>query len=271
VAQEGKPRIALDVGLDAVFFNNPDLPSTRSEMALPLLSRGQIIGVLDVQSDQPGVFTENDARTLGILADQIATTIENARLFSRTQQALSEAQALYSQNVKESWNTFTKEETLVGYHQTLAGGHMLTNTVDTDEIREAMNRGSALVFHADGTTQESTIVVPVKLRGQIIGALNIKAPTKNRGWSSDEIDLAKAISERLSIALENAHLIQDSQRQTIKEQTIGEITSKIGASINMRNVLQTAVEELGRAIPGSDVIIQFSQEDNQRLRGASDE
>lgn len=105
------------------------------------------------------------------------------------------------------------------------------------------------------------MVVPIKLRGQIIGALNIKAPTQDRRWSNDEVNLAEAISERLSLALENARLIQESQRQVIKEQTIGEVTGKIGASINLKNVLQTAVEELGRAIPGSDVRIQLKGED----------
>jgi GAF domain-containing protein/HAMP domain-containing protein len=259
VAKFGTPRISLDVGRDAVFFNNPDLPNTRSEMALPLKVRDQIVGVLDVQSEKPGVFTENDANTLSILADQIAIALENARLFTQTQQALSEAQALYRQSTQEGWLTFSREEASIGYHQSLRGGRKLTTPVETDEIRQAMNRGDALVFNKDGGTQEPSIVVPIKLRGQIIGALNIKAPTQDRRWSNDEVNLVEAISERLSLALENARLIQDSQRQVIKEQTISEVTGKIGASINLKNVLQTAVEELGRAMPGSEVIIEFEQ------------
>ena len=264
VSKTGEPRIALDVGTDAVFFNNPDLPDTRSEMALPLNLRGQTIGVLDVQSKQPGAFTENDIKTLGILADQVATAIENARLFTQTQQALNEAKVLQSQYIKEGWKTFTDEEAVIGYHQTMAGGRKLSSTVDSDEIRQAMNRGSALIFHADGDAKEATMVITVKDRGQTIGVLNIKAPAKYRRWSQDEINLAETISERLSLALENARLIENSQRQVIKEQTIGEITGKIGASINMRNVLQTAVEELGRAIPGSDVMIRFESNNGDR-------
>ncbi len=260
VAKTGLPRIALDVGLDAVFFNNPDLPDTRSEMALPLRVRDQTIGILDVQSEKPGAFTENDANTLSILADQIATALENARLFTRTQQALSEAQALYRHDTREGWLSFSREEASVGYQQSLKGGRKLTKPVETEEIRLAMNRGDVVVYGIDESRQESSIVVPIKLRGQVIGALNIKAPTKDRRWSNDEINLAEAISERLSLALENARLIQESQRQVIKEQTISEITGKIGASINLKNVLQTAVEELGRAMPGSEVLIKFQNE-----------
>ena len=259
VAQTGIPRIALDVGLDAVYFDNPNLPNTRSEMALPLSVRGKTIGVLDIQSEKPGAFTENDKKTLSILADQISTSLENARLFEQTQQALSEAQALYRQNLKEGWATFSSEESLIGYRQNMQGGKKLTESIDTDEIRQALNRGDVLIFHADGITEEASIVVPIKLRGQIIGSLNIKAPRKGRQWSSDEVNLAEVISERLSIALENARLIQESQRQVIKEQTISEVTGKIGASINLKNVLQTAVEELGRALPGSEVMIQFEK------------
>jgi len=262
VAQNGVPRIALDVGLDAVFFNNPDLPDTRSEMALPLKIREQIVGVLDVQSQEAGAFTENDANTLSILADQIAIALENAQLFAQTQQALNEAQALYQQNVQEGWLAFSREEELIGYHQSMVGGTKLTRPVDSDEITQAMNRGNIMIFNADGIAREPSIVVPIKLRGQVIGAMNIKAPIKDRQWTGDEINLVEAISERLSLALENARLIQESQRQLIKEQTISEVTGKIGTSINLKNVLQTAVEELGRAMPGSEVVIKFEKNDH---------
>jgi GAF domain-containing protein/HAMP domain-containing protein len=261
VAKSGLPRISLDVGHDAVFFDNPDLPTTRSEMALPLKVRERTVGVLDVQSEKPGAFTENDTNTLTILADQVAIALENARLFDQAQQALNEAQVLYRQNLKEGWKTFRRENEIVGYQQNLMSGKKLTQFVETDEIRESLKHGDILVINADGGTQEASIVVPIKLRGQIIGNMNIKAPTKGRKWSTDEVTLAETISERLSVALENARLIEQSQRQVIKEQTISDITGKIGASINLKNVLQTAVEELGRAMPGSEVLIQFKSDE----------
>ncbi|MBL8089916.1 MAG: GAF domain-containing protein [Anaerolineales bacterium] len=261
VARFGQPRIALDVGLDAVYFNNPDLPSTRSEMALPLKLRDEVIGVLDVQSEKPGAFTEDDANTLSILADQIAIAIENARLFSQTQTTLSEVQALYRQNLQEGWKTFSREEGMVGFIQSLSGGKKITEPVGSAEIQQALNRGETMVIQPNGKSEEPAIVVPIKLRGQVIGVMRIKAPEQDKQWTTNEINLSEAVSERLSLALENARLIQESQRQVIKEQAISEITSKIGSSINLENVLQTAVEELGRSIPGSEVIIKL-KEDN---------
>lgn len=259
VTKFGEPRIALDVGQDAVYFDNPDLPNTRSEMALPLKFRGEIIGALDVQSDKPGAFTEEDASILSILADQIAIAIENARLFQQTQQSLEELQTLYGGRVQAGWLSFSQSESLAGYHQAIGGGKALKNPVNTDEIQQSMNRGETLVFSADGGTHEPTIVIPIKLRGQVIGAMSIKAPTQDRLWTATEINFAEAISERLSLALENARLLQESRLRAAKEQTISEITGKIGTSIDLRNVLQTAVEELGRSLPGSEVLIQLQE------------
>ena len=86
-AETLQARIALDVGEDAHFFNNPDLPETRSELALPLVVSGQILGVLDVQSTESRAFVEDDIATLQILAEQLAIAIQNANLFSEKERA----------------------------------------------------------------------------------------------------------------------------------------------------------------------------------------
>lgn len=267
VGKTGLARIAFDVGQDAVFFDNPDLPDTRSEAAVPLKVRDAIIGVLDVQSEKPGAFTEDDTNMLGILADQIAIAIENTRLLEQTRQALTEARLTYQRTLHEGWKSLIEDEDMIGYRQSMSGGRRLTKPVVSDEISQAMNRGSALVFHADGKTDDPTMVVPIKLRDQIIGVLRIKSPSRERPWTADEINLAEAISDRLSLALENARLLQEFQRQAVKEQTIAEITGKIGSSINLNNVLLTAVEELGRTIPGSEVTIKLKDESGNNGNG----
>jgi len=267
VAKAGVPRIALDVGQDAVFFNNPDLPTTRSEVALPLKVREEIIGVLDVQSERPGAFTQEDTNVFNILADQVAIALENTRLFEQTQRALDEVRAAYQRNLQEGWKVFGQEEGMIGYYQTLSGGKKLSRPMNLDEINQAMYRGEILEFHPDGKTGEPTLVVPIKLREQIIGVMHIKSPSKDRLWTTSEISLTEAVSERLSLALENARLIQESQRQVIKEQAISEITGRIGSSINLDNVLLTAVEELGRTIPGSEVTIKLKKENTNDGNG----
>lgn len=150
-----------------------------------------------------------------------------------------------------------RQSAYVGYRQGIIEGKLLDTPVETDEINRALQQGEVVVLENKNEKSQPVIAVPVKLRGQTIGVLNIKAPKRKSKWNQDEINLAQAISDRLALALENARLLQDSQRRAAKERKIGEMTAKIGASINMRNVLQTAVEELGRALPGSEVVIQF--------------
>lgn len=87
-------RIALDVGAEPIRFDNPLLPETRSEIALPLLAGEDVLGALDVQSTQEAAFSEQDVETLQTLASQVAIAIENANLFERTQQAARRQQAM---------------------------------------------------------------------------------------------------------------------------------------------------------------------------------
>jgi hypothetical protein len=78
------------------------------------------------------------------------------------------------------------------------------------------------------------------------------------------VDIAEAVAERLSLAVENATLLEDSQRRAATERAIGEITSKISGSVNLRNVLRSTVQELGRILPGSEVIIQFQSDQEKK-------
>lgn len=102
----GESRIALDVGKEAVRFSNPLLPDTRSELALPLVSRGQAIGALTIQSSREAAFTEEDIAIFEMMASQLANTIENARLFKQTEKALEEAEADLRRYVKEAWSKY---------------------------------------------------------------------------------------------------------------------------------------------------------------------
>jgi signal transduction histidine kinase len=84
-------RIALDVGKEAVWFNNPFLPDTRSEMALPLAIGGQVIGALTVQSTEESAFSDEDVASLQAMADQLAVAINNARLHQQNAQLFEQA------------------------------------------------------------------------------------------------------------------------------------------------------------------------------------
>jgi GAF domain-containing protein len=241
-AGQGKARIALDVGADAVYFNNPDLPETRSEMALPLKISNQIVGILDVQSKEVGAFKDEDIAVLSVLADQISIAIENARLFSQTRQALAESQATYEQYVKQDWGRFA---------HTLKHSGYTYNGIKTVPLEDTPS-----------TPPPHALTIPIKIRGLPIGNVTIRSNDPLRAWSQDEINLAQTAAERAGLAIENFRLLTEAQRRAAKERSVGEITARISASVDVREIMQTAVQELGRVMAGSEVTVQFNRESN---------
>lgn len=250
----GEPRIALDVGADAVYFNNPDLPDTRSEMALPLQVGRRTIGALDVQSMDTNAFSQEDISVLATLADQVAIAIENARLFGEARSALSESQNTMEKYVKQSWGSFSQQMKHTGFVFDGKQVVPLEKGARREQIKAAMETGKLSLERAT-----STIAIPIRLRGQTIGVLDVRSKSGQREWTRDEISMLKAAAERAALALENSRLVDSAQRRAARERTIGEIAARIGTASNVDAILQTAVEELGRKIGGAaEVTLELS-------------
>ena len=254
VTGTGEARVALDTGLDAVYFNNPDLPETRSEIALPLLDSEGVIGALDVQSVESNAFSQEDINILTALADQVSIAIQNARQYEETRRALAESMTVSRQFISTGWQQFTKSQKITGIRRTGARTEILYTGKEKEEKENPI-----LASTTANNSEDGLVSVAIKLRGIEIGSVDVRTGDSH-SLDQDEMDMINAIMERAAIAMENARLLQESQQQTAKEQKIGEVTARIGASIHMRNVLQIAVEELGRALPGSEVVIQLGND-----------
>ena len=259
VTSAGKARVALDTGTDAVFFNNPDLPETRSEIALPLRIGDEIIGALDVQSTESNAFNEEDINVLGTLADQVSIAIQNARQFEATRKALTESEILSRQFVQSGWQSFTKSRDLVGIRHTGVKATLLygKNKKSKSDGPDTSNRDQARA-----KTRGASLSLPIKLRGEVIGSVDVRSPA-NRPFDQDELDIVTAIIERAAIAMENARLLAESQKRAAKERTIGEISAKISAQSDIDDLLKTAAQELNRTLPGTEIAIQFKKEETE--------
>ena len=240
VAQDRQARIALDVGADAAYFDNPDLPETRSEMVLPLLFGNQIIGILDVQSKQEAVFTEEDTKVFSTLANQVAIAIENARQAEITQVALEKAEELARQYVRQEWSRVAKTQQQLGYRY--ADGDISVLSADK----------------AQDTTEKATLDVPVKLRGETIGIFKIHTRNAEQEFNPEDMELIQAIADRAAIAMENVRLLEDSQRRASRESIIGDISTKISAGIDIEAILRVAAEELGHRLRTGGVTIELT-------------
>lgn len=244
VTSTGEARIAMDVGIDAVFFDNPELPDTHSEMALPLRSEHRIVGALDVQSTERGAFTNEDVQMLSLLADQVSLAIENARLFDETRTALTEAEAISRQFTREAWGRIPQEHKLLGYRYNVAGATPLSEPVDASEAGKGKS--------GDKQKKASQTVVPIELRGETIGTLVVQSPS-SEDLNQEQIKLIKAVAERVALAAENARLFEETTRRAERERLVSDITGKIRSVNDPQTMIQTAMEELRRALGASRV------------------
>jgi len=237
--------VVLDVAKDPIHFQNPDLPHTRSEMALPLMISGQVIGALDVQSTEPNAFTADDIEVLSALADQVSLAIENARLFEQAQKSLNEAEAVYRQYLRETWTRLPEEQQIAGFRYSSAGSMPLEATGSQTD---------ASILKPNGDHEQQEISVPVTLRGEKIGELSVHVPQRTR-IKSDQMDLIKAVAERVALSVENARLFEETTRRAERERLVSNITTKIRGTNNPELMIRTAMEELQKALGASRVEI----------------
>lgn len=238
-AYEKRPRVALDVGAEAVYFNNPDLPDTHSEIALPLLVRNKLIGVLDIQSTEVRGFSEADISTFQTMADQIALAIENARLLTESQLVIEQLQYLTSETTYAAWENFLGRKTK-GY---------IFSPLGVKPLEESDISPSAMA-------DETAIQAPIELRGRKIGAIVLKQKNTENRWGAREKNLVRDIAVQIGLALENARLLEQSQKQAAQEQSINLITSKLSQALNIDSLLQTAVQELHK-LPSVEEVSVF--------------
>ena len=264
VTRTGQAYIALDVGLDAIHFENPLLPSTRSEIALPLRSRSITIGALDIQADFPNAFNQQDIQTLQILADQLAAAIENAQLVQQVEGALAELTRANRTQTQQIWQSTIDERNI----PTLEYDGLQINAVPRNlspELIKKLESGIPIVVKSQTGQQleniensPSTLLVPLMVFNQVIGVIGLEQENPSHTWSEEEIAVAQAAASRAALTLENARLLDESQRRASKERTILESTARIGSAINIENILQATAEELERVLGDSEVVLQFN-------------
>jgi GAF domain-containing protein/HAMP domain-containing protein len=244
-AYHNKPRIALDVGADREFFNNPDLPLTRSEAAVPLTVHGKVIGVLDIQSTEASKFTQADIEVLQILADQVALAIQNARLFIESQDAISRLEATTSVNLRKTWRERVHKAR--NAYRYVSGG--ITTAIPLETKPSLVDEESRY------------LTIPINLRGQQIGSISLHRKGENL-WSDADRSLVNEVSAQVGLALENARLVQDTQLRAEREQSLSQMTARIRETLDLDVVLQTAVREIKQTfnLEQAEVRLQMNSE-----------
>ncbi len=262
VTSTGQAYIALDVGLDAVHFENPLLPDTRSEMALPLRSHSITIGALDIQANIPNAFNQQDIQTLQIMADQLAAAIENAQLVQQVEGTLNELTRSNRIQVQQIWQSTIDKRAVPTYEYDGLQINAIPQNL-APELLEKLAAGKPIVVPPENDQNGSknntnTLLIPLMVLNQVIGVIGLEQADPSHKWTEEEIAVAQAAASRAALTLENARLLEESQRRASKERTILESTARIGSAINIENILQATAEELERVLGDSEVVLQFN-------------
>jgi len=240
-------RIALDVGDEAVRFDNPLLPETRSEAALPLQSRGRVFGAITVQSDGAAAFDQDAVVVLQTMADQVAVALDNAYLFAEAQESLEAAKRATAEMSREGWSELLRARTALGYHSD-ERGVLETNAPWRAEAKEAARLGTTVVGDGEAASDLQPLAVPIKVAGKVIGVLSSHKLTEAGSWSREEIDTLESLVEQMGVSLESARLYQETRTRAAREQIVAEITSRLRSSLDPDTILRTTVRELGRTL-----------------------
>jgi len=206
-----QPRIAMDVGEDAVRFANPHLPLTRTELALPLISRGEVLGAMTVQSERPAAFDEDDLTVLQHIVDNIATALHNTRLYQETQRGLQALAETQRRLFSSAW------ESLMPSEIKLETG----SSPDNENIYQ--------------------MSVPITLYGQSLGEIVLES---TQPWNDEDRAFAEQAGAQLALAIENVYLTQETQRSIQENRLLAKITDQVGATLDFDTVIQTALREL---------------------------
>lgn len=249
VAHRGEYRVAIDVGEDATFFDNPDLPETRSEIALPLRVRDDVIGVLDVQSIEADAFSTEDVTVLQALADQVAVAINNVQLFQQVEESVEAERRAYGNLTREAWQALLRVRPDLAFVSDASGTAPFAHW--EPQMKEAVLSG-----HVVSDAESDVVAVPIRLRDQVIGVIDGRKPD-GTSWSEDEIGLLQALTDQFSTALEGARLYEATQRRAAREGAIREIADEMQRATDIDSLLRITAEALNRTLHSSRVYVRM--------------
>ncbi len=271
-----RARIAQIAEEDSVRLATPELPLTRSEAALPLRSRGRVIGAITVQSDRPNAFNETALAVLQSMADQLAIAIDNARFFEESRQALEAERRAYGIKTATAWLNWLQPQRRLSFRGSTIG---VTPTDEpwSEAMLRAYQEGKTVISGADfseqGDDSSSLLAMPIKVRGNTVAVIQIRKSqgSEHASWSKVEIEALEKVCDQLGLALDSARLYAETQQQADQERLISEITNRIRATLDLDTMLQTAVREMRHALRLAEVEIRLGMGNGALQRNAPHE
>lgn len=248
VTQSGQPVIVNDTQAQSpgqTHAFNPILKETRAEMAIPLQTENEIIGALDLQSNRPHVFAEEDIQIYQLIADQIAIAVYKTRLLKSSEQRVQQIEKLNKQLTQMAWEELEKA---IGLEQAYRYNLI---SVEAGDLEETVYQTSEM------------LIVPIKIRKEVIGTINV-APPEEGQFTPDDRSILDSIAQRVALAVENARLFNETQVNLAETSTMYEISKRLNGVDNVQEIIKAILDvAMKDAVAGQIAIFdEYSAEDN---------
>jgi len=261
--------IARSNSNNSVHRRNEFLPDTVVEAAFPMRIGDVVIGALDLQSKTYDVFNDEDAPIFQSLADNVAIAIDNARLFEETERRLAENQLLVTQMRQSSeeverlnerltgrfWKDYLNQQDAPSLNLDLSTHVSSVDKAWTTSIKQAIQSNQSV---QSKSTDSQTVTVPLRVRGQVIGAMEFEMDEKGN-LSNEDLAMMEEVSEQLGLAAESNRLYETSQRIAQREALVNEISTRLKSGTSVEMTLTSAARSLKDVLKANRVAIRLGK------------
>ena len=302
VCKNGQSVRTGDVGTNPRYI--PFRDGISSEMCVPLRGNDQTIGCIDVQSRDPGAFTEQDERLLVTIANQASVVIENARLFEETRQRsvrqaslnaiISAATRTGAGSIDIILNTAIEQSLKalgikIGSVWLNASQRMSQKVVSRGvplsitQMMSSVILSSALIapdiLVVDDWSREihpyaetfatlgirSTVIVPLSSDGRRIGGIAI-ASEYSKHWTNEEVTFLESVGRELGSAAERTRLMEETRTRITELEAINRVSKTLRQVMSMNEMLPHLMEEILLALDAASGSVWFHDKESKKLR-----
>jgi GAF domain-containing protein len=248
---------------------NELLPQTRSELLLPLIVGDEVIGVLDIHSTRTDAFRPEDVDNLRLLVSNVSVAVRQQQRFEEQREVLNETRRLFLEaetNLRENqrvnqrltgqaWQSFLRLRGADSMGFTLENNQIRPDATWTNTLEQAAQRKRSVVAEQG---ERQIVAVPVELRGQPIGAIEVEIDDSAR--QNDALEMLQSVAQRLALSIDNARLFEQAQDLAQREREVNAISVRLQAASDMEDLARTALQELSRALGAQSASIRLGVE-----------
>ncbi|GAB4448267.1 MAG: hypothetical protein Kow0031_30810 [Anaerolineae bacterium] len=232
-----------------------------STLLVPIIVQNRVIGLLGADSiTETHHYTEREISFMQAVADQLGVAIQRQRLAAETRQALEEVERTQRRYTVQAWESYRARMGVLEYQHLRPEAALPGDTLPPGLARAVASKQTVVDISPAESASEASLIVPLKVRDEVIGVLGLQDDEATRPWTPEEISLVEAIAEQIAQAAENLRLVDETQQRAAREQRVNEIGQKISSAQSLEEALQIAIKEVGRSLQAPQTAVELKVE-----------